>query len=164
MAYKFKTLKIDFEGKRKIYTISVKPRQLSNTTVEGEIKIMDSSWVVVSASFSLPKYHLPEYDYFLVEQEYNYINNTAWMMTRQQFTYYTKNSKLKKSGQTVVVYSDYVLNKQFDKKYFGAEVSTTSLQAYSKDSSFWNTNRIEPLSEKEKRFVRYRDSIYTVTQ
>ena len=163
MVYKFKTLKIDFEGKRKIYTISVKPRQLSNTTVEGEIKIMDSSWVVVQASFSLPKYHLPEYDYFLVEQEYNYINNTAWMMTRQQFTYYTKNSKLKKSGQTVVVYSDYVLNKQFDKNYFGEEVSTTSLQAYSKDSSFWNTNRIEPLSEKEKRFVRYRDSIYTVT-
>ena len=163
MAYKFKTIKIDFEGKRKIYTISVKPRQLSNTTVEGEIKIMDSSWVVVHASFSLPKYHLPEYDYFLVEQEYDYINNTAWMITRQQFTYFTKNSKLKKSGQTVVVYNDYELNKQFDRKYFGSEVSTTSLQAYSKDSTFWKTNRIEPLSEKEKRFVRYRDSIYVIT-
>ena len=163
VAYKFKTLKIDFRGGRKVYTISVKPRQLSNTTVEGEIQIMDSSWVVLHASFSLPKYHLPEYDYFLVEQDYDYIDNTAWMLSRQKFTYYTKNSKLKKSGQTVAVYNNYELNRQFDNKYFGKEVSITSQEAYKKDSAFWKLNRVEPLSEKERRFVQYRDSIHRIT-
>ena len=163
MAYKYKTVKWEFVGRRKVYTISVKPRQLSNTTVEGEIKIMDSLWVVLETQFTLPKYHLPEYDYFQVEQNYDYVDNTAWMLTKQKFTYYTKNSKLKKSGQTVVSYKDYQFNREFDRKHFGTEVSITTEQAYSKDSTFWMTNRFEPLTEKEAKFIRYKDSMYVIT-
>lgn len=163
MAYKFKTVKWEFVGRRKVYTISVKPRQLSNTTVEGEIKIMDSLWVVLETQFTLPKFHLPEYDYFQVEQQYDLVDNTAWMITKQKFTYYTKNSKLKQSGQTIVNYNDFEFNKEFDKKYFGNELSVTEQQAYNKDSTFWTINRVEPLTEKEARFIRYKDSIYVVT-
>ncbi|MEO7961029.1 MAG: DUF5686 family protein, partial [Ginsengibacter sp.] len=47
LAYKFKTLAIKNEGGKKIYIISVKPRQLSNATVEGEISVADSSWVML---------------------------------------------------------------------------------------------------------------------
>ena len=43
LAYKFKMLKIEDTKNRKTYTISVKPRQLSNATVEGVITIADSS-------------------------------------------------------------------------------------------------------------------------
>ncbi|MBK7097471.1 MAG: hypothetical protein IPH58_02730 [Sphingobacteriales bacterium] len=63
----------------------------------------------------------------------------------------------------MALYTDYELNKKFDKKYFGPELSATTDSAYSRDSSFWNTVRLEPLSEKEVRFVRYRDSIYAYT-
>jgi hypothetical protein len=162
MAYRYKTLKTEFQGRRKIYTISVKPRQLSNTTVEGELKIMDSLWVVLEAKFTLPKYHLPEYDYFLVEQEYNYVDSTAWMLGRQKFTYYAKNSKLKKSGYTIAVYQDYQLNRQFDKRYFGVEVSSTDREAYKLDSNFWKMNRPDSLTEKEARFIQYKDSLQAI--
>lgn len=162
MAYKYKTIKTEREGTRKIYTISVRPRQLSNNTVEGELKIMDSLWVVLQAKFTLPKYHLPEYDYFLVEQEYGFIDSTAWMPVRQKFTYYTKNSKLKKSGQTIAVYSNYEFNKKFDRKYFGDEVSTVTGEAYKADSSFWSASRPEELTEKEMLFIKYKDSLQRV--
>ncbi|HXR84727.1 MAG TPA: DUF5686 and carboxypeptidase regulatory-like domain-containing protein [Hanamia sp.] len=163
MAYKFKTKEIQKYGNRKIYVINVKPRQLSNATVEGEISIEDSSWVILHTKFSFPKYHLPEYDFFEVEQDYNFINNKAWMITRQQFSYFSKAGKQKVSGHTTVTYKDFELNRIFNKKYFGVEVSATVQSAYEKDSSFWQTVRTEPLTKKEVRYMRYKDSIYTAT-
>lgn len=163
LAYKFKMVKIESRGAHKIYTISVKPRQLSNATVEGELTIMDSAWVLLHTKFSLPKYHLPEYDFFEVEQQYEFIGDTAWMTTRQNFTYFSKSGRASSTGQTIVTYKDFELNNQFDKKYFGVEVSTTDEQAYERDISFWQQTRTEPLSDREMRFIRYKDSVYLVT-
>ncbi len=163
LAYKFKTLAITNEGGKKVYIISVKPRQLSNATVEGEITITDSSWAILHTKFSLPKYHLPEYDVFEVKQDYGFVDNRAWMIVRQEFTYLSKAGKSKVSGHTNVSYKDYELNKTFDKRYFGVELSATAQEAYERDSTFWQTTRTEPLTKKELRYVRYKDSIYTAT-
>jgi len=163
IAYRFKTLKTEIVNGHKQYTISVRPRQLSNTTVEGEITILDSAWVITHAKLSLPKYHLAEYDFFEVEQNYNLINDTAWMITRQQFTYNAASGKRSSSGHTVVTYNNFELNKQFDKKYFGVELSSANQQAYERDSIFWQSNRTEPLTAKEVRFINYKDSVYRAT-
>ncbi len=163
MAYRFKTLKTETVNGRKIYTISIKPRQLSNATVEGEITIADSSWVLLHTKLKFPKYHLAEYDFFEVEQQYSFVNNTAWLITHQQFIYNAASGKKKSSGRTVADYSNYELNKLFDKKYFGTEISLASQVAYERDSSFWQKHRTEPLTEKEVRFIHYKDSIYRAT-
>ena len=160
LAYRFRIIRTEHEGQRKFYVISVKPRQVSNATVEGEITIADSSWVILHTKLKLPPYHLPEYDFFEVEQHYDFIEDTAWMITRQQFTYYSKSNRAKKSGVTVATYKNFALHKQFDKKHFGVEISATAQEAYEKDSSFWEQNRTEPLTEKEVRFIQYKDSIY----
>jgi Family of unknown function (DUF5686)/CarboxypepD_reg-like domain len=163
LAYRFKTLKTETVNGKKIYTIGIKPRQLSNATVEGEITITDSTWVVLHTKLRLPKYHLAEYDFFEIEQDYEYINGKAWMITRQELTYNAISEKKKSSGRTVITYKDFELNKQFDKKYFGTELSSASAEAYKRDSSFWQANRTEPLTEKEVRFIHYKDSVYQAT-
>ena len=163
IAYKFKTIKIERIGTHRNYIISVKPRQISNATVEGEITISDSSWAILHTHFEFPKYHLPEYDHFEVDQNYSFVQNKAWMLSRQEFTYYSKAGKKKVSGQTSVAYSDYELNKQFPRHYFGVEVSATAQEAYEKDTSFWKTVRTEPLTDKEVRFIQYKDSMFRVT-
>ncbi len=162
VAYRFKTLKIDRTGKRKIYTIAVRPRLLSNATVEGELTIIDSLWVVTKAEFRLPPAHLPEYDYFEVQQQFDKVGDSIWMMSRQQFDYYSKTKMGKNYGQTVAVYSNYQLNKRFKKGYFGNEISSTSIKAYEKDSAFWNSVRAEPLSRQELLYSRYQDSLFTL--
>jgi hypothetical protein len=163
LAYKFKMLKIEKKDGKRLYTISVKPSLISNATVEGEVIIQDSSWAILHTHFKFPNYHLPEYDFFEVEQQYDLIQDKAWMLSRQQFNYYSKSGKGKLSGQTMVRYSDYALNKTFPKHYFGVEVSATAEAAYNKDSTFWETVRTEPLTAKELRFIHYQDSIYRVT-
>ena len=107
LAYRYKLLKTEFRGTRKIYTISVKPGKLSNATVEGEITIVDSLWVILHTRFQFPSYHLPEYDFFQVEQNYELVDQKAWMITRQAFTYFSKNNRAKKSGQTIVAYRNF---------------------------------------------------------
>ncbi|MGC4038864.1 MAG: DUF5686 and carboxypeptidase regulatory-like domain-containing protein [Chitinophagaceae bacterium] len=163
LAYRFKMIKMENKGNHKVYTISVKPRQLSNATVEGEVTIIDSAWAILHTKFSLPKYHLPDYDFFEVEQQYDFVDNKAWMITRQQFTYFSKSGRASSTGQTTASYHDYELNKQFDRKYFGVEISSTAEEAYEKDSSFWKQVRTEPLTNKEIRFIRFKDSIYQAT-
>lgn len=163
LAYRFKTLKIERKNGHKYYTIQVRPRQLSNATVEGEITIQDTAYAVVHTRLSFPAYHLPEYDFFEVDQDYGLVEGKAWMLTRQQFNYYSKSGRRKLSGQTEVVYTDYELNKTFPKNYFGTEVSATAQTAYEKDSTFWQTVRTVPLSEKEIRFIRVQDSVFRAT-
>lgn len=160
LAYKFKTIKIDRTVKPKVYTIAIRPRQLSNATIEGEISIQDSTWAVFSTDFRLPPAHMPEFDYMEVKQQYDQVGDNARMITRQQFTYYTKTKKGKLFGETVVAYSNYELKKNFKKGYFGNEVSTTSEEAYQKDSAFWKLVRLEPLSKQQELFARYQDSVY----
>lgn len=163
MAYKFRTLRTVQNGKFKTFVLSVKPRQISNATVEGEITVSDSAWVIIHTQLRFPSYHLPEYDFFEVEQDYSLIGQTAFMLTRQQFSYYSKSGKQKLSGKTLVTYADYELHKNFPAHYFGAEISATTQQAYEQDSSFWNSARTEPLTQKEVQFIRYRDSMYRAT-
>ncbi len=163
LAYRFRTLGVKTVDGRKQFLISVKPRQLSNATIEGEITIADSTWSILESRFTLPKYHLSEYDFFEVAQEYALVNNEAWMLKKQKFTYTARAGKKSVRGQTLVSYRNYQLHKKFEDKYFGVEVSATAQEAYDRDSTFWQTSRPEPLSVKELRYVRYKDSVYTAT-
>ena len=159
IAYKYKTLRIRKEKNRTIYTIKVTPTKLGNALVTGEMEIMDSAWVLLSSHFELPKFHLIEYDYFSVDQQYEWVNNKAWMPVKQDFVYVTKAGKKSQSGKTVAIFSDYNIDTTFSKKHFTTEISSTAQQAYERDSSFWETIRKEPLTAKELAFISYKDSI-----
>ena len=67
------------------------------------------------------------------------------------------------SGETIASYKDFEFNKEFPKKYFGTELSSTAQEAYERDSSFWKQTRTEPLTAKEIRFIHYKDSLFRVT-
>lgn len=163
VAYKFRTVAVRKVGRFREYTISMKPKQVSNAVVEGEVVISDSNWTLLHTRFIFPKYHLPEYDYFEVEQDLEPVQQKAVLPVRQKFTYRSKAGKRTLSGTTTVHYSDFTMNKTFDRNYFGPEVGATAAEAYEKDSLFWQTVRTEPLSEKELRFIRYKDSVYRAT-
>ena len=163
IAYHYKLLKTEQRNGHKIYTISTRPGKLSNATVDGELTVTDSGWAIVHTRFVFPKYHLANYDFFEVEQQYQPVDDSVWMITRQQFTYNTERNKKAISGTTTVTYSDFDLNKTFEKKHFGPEVSVATDSTYKRDSSFWQHVRQEPLTEQEVHFIHYKDSIYNAT-
>lgn len=164
LSYKFKTLRIERRGREKLYTISVRPKALTNATVEGELTISDSTWTILYCRFRFPDYHLQEYNYFEVEQQHDYIQGKAWLLNQQKFTYYADGKRNRISGQTIINYSDYELDKTFGRRHFNSEVSVTTEQAYHRDTVFWRSARKETLSSREADFIRYRDSLFAITQ
>lgn len=164
LAYRFKTIRIDRTQRPRVYTISVRPRALSNATIEGELVIRDSTWELIRATFELPKAHIPEYDRFAVEQQYDRLGDTLPVLVRQRFEYETKVKGGKRYGQTLAVYSDIQPGKKFSRKYFGDEVSRTDQQAYQQDSTFWEQVRGEPLSVQQRLYQSYQDSLQKVRQ
>ncbi len=163
IAYKYKMLGSKRINGVKYYTIAFIPRAMSNATLTGELTVMDSSWQIIKARFTLPAYHVPEYDFFEVKQQYGMVHDTAWMMMRQEFNYTSKVGKKKLSGQTIALYSNIHINQQFPAKHFGTELSATTENAYERDSVFWQQTRTEQLTAREIGFMRYKDSIYTAT-
>lgn len=160
-AYKFKTINIRKEDGKKIYTIRITPAQSGNALVQGEIEVLDSSWVLLSTHFELPKAHLIDYDYFSVDQQYDLINNKAWLPVRQEFNYLSKLRKT--SGRSVAFYYDYNVDTTFNKNHFKTEISSTAEEAYNRDNNFWEQARKESLTEKENKFVARSDSNYIIT-
>lgn len=159
LVYKYKLVKSYYEDGLKIYRIRVSPNIIGNALVTGEMDIVDSLWCLKRFHFSFPKFHLAEYDEFVMDASFAPDSMSGlWLCNKQDFSFKTKLGGNKSSGHTVVYYSKYLIRK-FERKYFGNEVSSTSQDAYEKDTTFWNSVREEPLTPKEVRFIFVSDSI-----
>ena len=161
IAYKYKMMKIYVENGIRYYKIKVSPGMMGNALVSGELIIQDSIWCIHSLKLSIPKYHMAEYDFFEVSQTYE-INDSQYLLKKMEFNYEAKYGKSKSSGRTVVYYSNYRLKQQFKKRFFNSEISSTTQDAYERDSSFWKDIRQEPFTQKEMDFIRRSDSVKAV--
>lgn len=160
LTYKFKLVETTFEGDRKIYKIKVTPRKVGNASWEGSIWIMDKSYNIVQTDLSLSKGGLIIYNEFNIKQEYEFIEDSIQVLKSQEFTYASKSNKTNFDGHTSVSYSDYIINPEFEKRYFNNEVAVTTQEAYDQDTSYWQKIRPTPLSIEEQNYQRIKDSIY----
>jgi hypothetical protein len=93
VAYRYKTKNISKNDKYTIYTIHFSPGRLGNALIEGDVKIVDTSWAIISSNFTFPSYHMPEYDYFEVRQENEFVEDKAYLPVRQEFIYRSKSGR-----------------------------------------------------------------------
>ncbi|MES2616242.1 MAG: DUF5686 and carboxypeptidase regulatory-like domain-containing protein [Bacteroidota bacterium] len=161
-AYKYKMLESFYIDRQKYYRIKVSPGIMGNALVTGELVVMDSIWCLASVKLSFPKYQMVEYDAFEVSQQFKY-TDSSYFIEKQEFRYFAKYGKTKNSGRTVVYYSDYTFNQQFKKRFFNTELSSTSQEAYERDTTFWTTIRKEPFTSQEIAFIRKSDSAKALT-
>jgi hypothetical protein len=159
LAYKFKLISIYNRNGNKYYKIKVSPIKLGNALISGIVEIMDSSWVLKSAYFEFPKFHMPEYDFFSITQNYEKVDS-FWIIANQDMIYYAKFNKGKLNGSTKVSYTNFTFNVNYKKNYFTNEVGITLDSAYSYNQQYWQKNRPEPLSTEELKYVLFKDSVY----
>lgn len=158
VAYKYKWLGVFYEDNIKYYRIKVSPGMLGNSLFSGELTVQDSTWSIKSLSLVAPKYHTPEYDYFEVRQEYNFVKG-KYYLTRQEFNYQTGTKKQFTKGKTIVYYSNFEDSIVVGKRFFNNELSSTAKEAYEKDTNYWQEIRKEPYSNTEIAFIRKSDSL-----
>jgi len=162
LAYKYKLEDIITENGQVIYNIKVVPRKKGNSTISGNLFINDGLWNIHSLDFSFYKSGLRFYDVFEIKQKYSSVTDSVWYPTRQEFTYETKTGRKKTfKGKTILHYSEYEANHPFSDKFFTNEVSVTTKEAYERDSTYWSSTRVEPLTFEEQRLISKMDSIKT---
>lgn len=160
IAYRYKYLEYFFKNGKFYHRIKFKPSTTSNALINGEVLIQDKTWVIKEIRAAFPNSHTPEYKKFEINATYKKINQKAWLPTQYNFNYLTRD---KLQGQTVVNFRKYNIDTTFKRKYFDAELSATSKEAYERDSSFWQKTRTEPLTNEEIKIIHYKDSLYELT-
>lgn len=163
LTYKFSLEETEFWDGDEVYRIKVTPRKKGNAAWSGTIWIQKELYCLRKVALNLKSDAMIVFKDFDISQDYFFVNDSVLVLDRQQFDYFSKAGSSRFRGQTIVRYSNYILNPEFDKKFFGNEVAVTTQEAYDKDSTYWKATRPEPLTPKEQRYQFVKDSLYEVT-
>ncbi|MGB1038448.1 MAG: DUF5686 family protein [Bacteroidia bacterium] len=161
LAYKYKLLGSRFENGIKVYTIKVIPRKMGNALFKGELEVWDSLFTLKSIHLEVNKNSLILYDKFSIHQEYQFVQGKH-VLEHEKFTWLVKDKNGKSDGTCDVIYTNYVFDSTYSKRFFNAEIGYTKEDAYEKDTSFWAGIRPIPLTPKEFKFINYQDSIHRI--
>jgi hypothetical protein len=159
LSYKYRLEEQYEENGRKIHKIKIIPRLTATTTLEGYIWVVDSLWLVQKLELTMNKGNLLVYDYFTIRQTFDHLGDTLCVLKKQELDYGVKYKNETSTCSTVADFSNYEFNKTYTKKYFSNELAVTELEAYDKDSSFWNQTRKVELTPEERAYIIAKDSI-----
>lgn len=160
LSYKYRLERQYEENGKSISKIKIIPRNISSTTLEGYIYVIDTLWLVQKIEFTIKKGNLLIYDDFKIEQTYVHPGDSMCVLTRQDLTYSVKYSNQSSKCSTNTVFREYDFSPNFSDKFFNNELSVTEKEAYDKDSTFWSEKRENELSDEESKFIAVKDSIY----
>jgi len=158
-SYKYKLVEQFEENGKKFHKIEISARNSSQSTLTGHIVVQDSVWMVRSMTFRMEKGNLKKFDYFEIEQTFDNWGDTLCVLTKQVMKYGVNYKGEISEGMTVLTYTDFQFGVDFPKRYFSNEVAITTREAYEKDSSYWDENRVVEFSEEEVFLINKRDSI-----
>ena len=163
LTYKFRLEASELEDGMLVHRIRVTPRKSGNASCHGVVFINDGIWTINRLDLSFPKGGLKFFDAFKLVQEYKPIQDSLWLVSKQELQYRAKQGKRKTfNGNTLIRYQEVQPNYAFPDRFFGNEVSVITQAAMDRDSLYWQDQRTDPLSEKQQKVADYRDSITLV--
>jgi hypothetical protein len=163
LAYRFKFLgAYQHPQYGRVLRIGMNGRQTANATLSGELHLVDTTYWILKAQLNFPKHLMAEYDAMTLIQ-YNQLDSQEYLLIdSQRFNYSTKYGKSLNKATTLVDYKSITVVPNFPKNHFGMEVSKTTQEAYERDSTYWQQQRTQPLSNQETKFINTADSIKRV--
>jgi hypothetical protein len=163
LAYRFKFLgAYQHPQYGRVLRIGMNGRQTANATLSGEIHLVDTTYWILKAQLNFPKHLMAEYDAMTLTQYQQLDSNHHLLTDSQRFFYTTKFGKTTNKATTLVDYKKITVVPAFPKNHFGLEVSKTNQEAYERDSTYWQQQRTQPLSQQETKFINTADSIKRV--
>ena len=159
ISYKYRLEEKIEENGQVISKIKIIPRNISTSTLEGYIWVIDSLWLIKKIELTMNKGNLLVYDYFTIEQSFNHPGDSICVLTEQNLNYGVKYKNETSKSYTKAVFSEYNFNPQFSSKFFNTELAVTEKEAYEKDTLFWTSSRQVELTQEEREFIILKDSI-----
>ncbi len=163
--YKYYLQDSAFEGNQYIYHLTFKPRRVQELSFTGNIWIADTTWGVKRLEMSLPKdANINFINTANVIQEYLYTDST-WMLTKDRLVidFAPTKKAIGFYGRKTTSYRKIVLNKPRDDKFYEfADKIEVNEDATKKSDDFWNENRHDSLTQREKKIFKMIDTIQSL--
>lgn len=151
-----------FIGKTRCYQIRFKSKRPQELCFSGNIWISDTTWAVKRLEMSIPKdANINFINAANIVQEFDQIDST-WMLSKDRLIIdfaMTKN-QVGIYGRKTTSYKDFKINQPKDVKFYELGDQIIIDDAATKQSDeFWNANRHDSLSLREKKIYHMIDTI-----
>ena len=154
-----------FIGNTRCYQIRFKSKRPQELCFSGNMWISDTTWAVKRLEMSIPKdANINFINAANIVQEFTQIDST-WMLSKDRLVIdfaMTKN-QVGIYGRKTTSYKDFKINQPKDVKFyeFGDKIVVED-SALKHSDEFWNTNRHDSLSIREKKIYHMIDTIKTL--
>lgn len=159
--YKFKYLGSFYEDGKEINSIQVIPRRNYEPVFSGVINITEDDWRIHSFDLKLTKKaQLELMDTLQITQIHIPVNEDTWLVKNQLLHFNFKQFGIDAIGNFLSIYSDYVVNPSFEKKFFDRTIIKYDTAVNKKTKAYWDTIRPVPLEPEEKKDYEVKDSLF----
>lgn len=157
--YDYKLIGSFVENGEMINKIQLLPKRKYDPAYRGYIYIVEDSWRIHSADFTMSKEsNINLLDSLNINQQFVSVGRKTWMPSNVKFDFKGGFLGFKFGGYYVGVYSNYVLNPKLDPKTF-REIIKITKEVNKKDSVYWSEARPIPLTDEEENNYVKKDSI-----
>lgn len=165
--YKYRLIGSFEENGFTIHNIEVIPKRKHDPVFAGNIFIADGDWRIHSVDLLITKESQIEFvDTLRVSQVLVPVDSAKkiWMpfSTRYDFTFSAFG--FKGNGYFLELQKDYNMQPVFAKNFFTGELMKVNDDANKRDSSYWETMRLVPLTVEEIKDYSFKDSIRTIRE
>lgn len=154
-----------FIGNTWCYHIRFKSKRPQELCFSGNMWIADSTWAIKRLEMSIPKdANINFINAANIVQEYNRIDS-AWMLSKDRLIidFALNPNKIGIYGRKTTSYKNFEIDKPKESKFyeFGDKIVVDD-SASLKTAAFWDTNRHDSLSSRERKIYHMIDTIKTL--
>ncbi len=162
--YRYKYEGTFYEEGKQVSRIKVIPKRKYEPLFSGYISIIEDDWMLHSADLLLTKQsQMEQLDTLRLVQMFRPVTGSGtWFVSSQVLYPAVKMLGFDAHGSFVNVYSDVVIEPDFDKKLFDRTVLKYTDSSTKKTTEYWENNRPVPLLEDEIKDYRKKDSLEIV--
>ena len=149
------------------YQIQFKPKHLSEFAFYGNMWIADTTFALMRIEMTVAKdANLNYVQDFSVVQEYAYVDNKYWMLSKNKLVveFGLSAKGLGLYGRKTTLYDNFVINKPKTEDGFYNPIKKTIVEdsANRRSLHYWDSIRQEPLSKNEKSIYAMVDTFQTL--
>ncbi len=168
MYYDYYIVDSAFIGKNWCYQMQFIPRRKQEPTFTGNFWVNDTTYAIrrVEAGISEDA-NINFVTYFEFMQEFEQVENEVWMLSKDYLLVDFKLAKKQMGfyGRKTTSYRNHVINQAKDDAFYaGPQNIIVADDADDKDETFWELNRHDTLSEKERAVYDMMDTIRDIPQ
>ncbi len=161
--YRYYLVDSFFVGNKWAYKMQFTPRRKYELTFKGELVVHDSTFALLKVDMNVSeKANVNYINELYINQEFDMVQDTTWMLTHDRLfvDFIISNRSMGLFGTKTTGYRNFKINgPRPDKYYSNPENITVEKDANKKSAEFWNQNRYDSLSQKEKTIYAIADTV-----